>query len=372
MARNVASKEAVHLNLGLRRISSSISSALSELTGLTVISNKTRNQILESEPWLASKFHVTEPRREGEGAGDEMDPYLRADHPLLKELRLRYASHPANDHVQWNAAALDAQLNLKAFRSDNIYMYQSRRYPPLAFYATAAYVLQVDQLGLLRKLEEDGSFGAEVFDFHGHMVSRDLLDSIIEINFLERHLALSQWPGLKVLDIGAGYGRLAHRMGTAFSNLRKYYCVDAVPESTFLCDYYLRYRNMTPRCQAVPLDELGRVEGADLAINIHSFPECRVPVVEWWLRYLQELCVPWLFIVTGTNLGLTSRESRGRQDFRGLIEKCGFVLEAKECKFQRAAALEEHGLYPDEYYLFRRRENVARVFGAPVGQTAKE
>jgi 2-polyprenyl-3-methyl-5-hydroxy-6-metoxy-1,4-benzoquinol methylase len=65
-------------------------------------------------------------------------------------------------------------------------------------------------------LEEDDDFGAEVFDFHGKVVSRDLLDSIIEINFLDRHLGFSSRRAVNVLDIGAGYGRLAHRMATAF------------------------------------------------------------------------------------------------------------------------------------------------------------
>ena len=49
-----------------------------------------------------------------------------------------------------------------------------------------------------------------------------------------------------MLDIGAGYGRLAHRMSAAFPQLEDYCCVDAVPESTFLSEYYLRHRGCTP------------------------------------------------------------------------------------------------------------------------------
>src|SRR5262249_43366184 len=155
-----------------------------------------------------------------------------------------------------------------------------------------------------------------------------------EINFLDRHLGLSKWSDAKVLDIGAGYGRLAHRMATALPNIRKYYCVDAVPESTFISDYYLKYRNMTPQCNVVPLDELSRVDRADLAINIHSFPECRNGVVEWWLQRVRDLCIPWLFVASNRSLGLTSRDDTGRKDFRQLIERYGFKLATRESKFE--------------------------------------
>jgi putative sugar O-methyltransferase len=351
----VAGTHAIHLNLGLRRVSTTMSRLVSEWTGLTVISTRTRNKILESAPWLASQFRLAEATRRCEGTPGQSERCLRFDNPLLVELRRRYANHPANDHIQWRGAAVEAQLDLTSFRADNLYLFQSRRYPHWAYYATAAYAVQIDRLGLLHKLQEDDRFGAEVFDFHGKAVSRDLLDSTIEINFLDRHLGLSRWPGLTVLDIGAGYGRLAHRMAAAFPNVGKYFCVDAVPESTFICDYYLKERNVTPQCEVVPLDELDQLKQADIAINIHSFAECRSRVVNWWLHRLREMSVPWLFLVSSTSLGLTTAEARGRTDFRHLIEKSGFELSARESKFESAPVLQDHGLYPDEYYLFRRR-----------------
>jgi hypothetical protein len=144
-------------------------------------------------------------------------------------------------------------------------------------------------------------------------------------------------------------------MATAFPNVRKYFCADAVPESTFICDYYLKHRNMTGQCEVVPLDELNRLEHVDLAINVDSFPKCRSRVVDWWLHQLQDMSISWLFIVSSLNLGLTTYEGRGRKDFQHLIERSGFELSAHESKFESAPVLQEHGLYPDQYYLFRRR-----------------
>ena len=351
----MANIETLHLNLGLRGVSRRTIQFMSRWTGMTVISTKTRNKILDSAPWLAGYFLVTEETNRKNGKRPSAsDAYLRYDNPYLQDLRRRYSHHPATHHIQWDTSTVKAKVDLPFFRADNLYLFQSRRYPLWAFYATSAYATQIDRLGLLKTLEEDDDFGAEVFDFHRKVVSRDLLDSIIEINFLDRHLGFSSGRDVRVLDIGAGYGRLAHRMATAFPNLRKYYCVDAVPESTFISDYYLKYRNVTDRCIVVPLDQLNRVESVDLAINIHSFPECRNRVVEWWLHQLRELGVPWLFIVSSPSLGLTSREDAGRKDFRHLIERSGFALSACEPKFESAPVLQVNGLYPADYYLFRR------------------
>jgi hypothetical protein len=340
---------------GLREIATRAILSVAARTGVTVISTKKRDRILESAPWLASYFMITEKtRRQTEKRNSGADAYLRYDNPRLEDLRRRYGPHPANDHIQWDRSAVESAVDLPCFRADNLYVFQSRRYPPLVLYATSAYTTQVDQLGLMDALEEDDEFGVETFNFHGKVVSRDLLDSIIEINFLSRHLGFLTTRAVNVLDVGAGYGRLAHRMASALPNLSRYYCIDAVPESTFISDYYLKFRQMTERCVVVPLDKFGEIPPVDLAINIHSFAECRSVVIDWWLQWLRELRVPWLFIATHPSLGLTAHEDHGRKDFRSLIERSGFVLVTRERKFESAPLLQVHGLYPADYYLFRR------------------
>ncbi len=102
-----------------------------------------------------------------------------------------------------------------------------------------------DKLGLLGQLDEDGLFGAWTFEFGDRPpVSRDLLDSVNEINYLDTQMGLSSIENLRVLDIGAGYGRLAHRMSPALPGLAAYDCIDGVAISTFLCDYYRGFRQM--------------------------------------------------------------------------------------------------------------------------------
>src|SRR4030095_8950303 len=80
--------------------------------------------------------------------------------------------------------------------------------------------------------------------------------------------------------------------------LKSYTCVDAVPVSTFLCEFYLKYRGLANLVQVVPMDELEqRLSSYDLALNIHSFSECTYAAIEWWLRKLKQLRVRYLMIV---------------------------------------------------------------------------
>jgi hypothetical protein len=341
----------------LRRLARICATKAGELAGITVISPNDRDNILKSAPHLAGYFLGKESIKAPSGRlPDNAADYLNAKNPVLGDLRTRYAQHPATDHSQWDLNYVAINLDLQYFRADNIYVYQSRRYSPLAFYATAAFAVRVDVSGLMTILQEDDYFGAELFDFHEKLVSRDLIDSVIEINFLQRHLSLNRsTDNFCVLDIGAGYGRLAHRLGNAFPDA-KYYCIDAVPESTFICDYYLKFRKSSHQCIVVPLDKFGEIKPGqiDLAVNVHSFAECPISAISWWLERLRDLEVPYLFIATGSALGLTSNENGLREDFQPHLRRVGFKLVAKEAKFQGAPVLETYGLYPADYYLFQR------------------
>src|SRR5207253_2638738 len=137
-------------------------------------------------------------------------------------------------------------------------------------------------------------------DIAGHTVSRDLLDSIIELDFLDRHLGLLNRRAVTILDIGAGYGRLAHRATAVVPGLTEYFCTDAIPHSTFLCEFYLRFRRATQKTQVVALDQIDQIlndREIDIAVNIHSFSECRLEAIAWWTSRLARSRIEHLFVV---------------------------------------------------------------------------
>jgi putative sugar O-methyltransferase len=344
---------------GFSRTASRVVRKILNVFSLTIVTNRTRDAILSIAPIFSPKFNLPETIAKPtgtipEGAGS----YLTSENPVLKEYRSRYSGHPAANHVVWNSVAVEKLVDLRYFRADNLYVYQSRRYTPHDFYANAAYAYLTDKLKLWEQFGEDDCFGAEVFEFHGKIVSRELLDSIVEINFLHAHCELISSPKpINVLEIGAGYGRLAHRLGTALPKGSRYLCTDAVPESTFISTYYLKYRQAGEQVAVIPLDEMDTLLQVklDLMINVHSFPECRYSVIEWWLNRVREMGADSLFIVVASSLGLTSNEGDGtRRNFQPLIEELGYRLVLHQNKFEESSVLKGHGVYPSEYYLFKR------------------
>jgi hypothetical protein len=289
---------------------------------------------------------------------------LRTDHPRLLALRSRYAALavPMARRTMWDADYLAKELDLSHFRGDNAYVWQFRNVGASArqkYYFYMRDLAARDQYGLLGKLTEDGLFGCWTFEYPGWpMVSRDLLDSINELYFLDRHVQILQKPGFTVLDIGAGYGRLAHRALMAAPELGPYLCADAVPESTFLCEFYLRYRGCLTRAEVLPLDELdSRLAGRriDLAVNIHSFSEMNTPAIDGWVSRVARLEIPWLFVVPNdADQFLTMEEDRSRREFSSLLASHGYELAIKEPVFPDPTMQEFMGVR-DHFFLFRRR-----------------
>ncbi len=285
-----------------------------------------------------------------EGARD----YLRPDNPRLTELRGRYRGHPASVHSQWSEAGdyLRRELDIVSFRSDSAYLYQRRMATDAQYLLAAYYARAHDALGLWDRLTDDDLFGNYTVEFdEGRRVSRDLTDSVIEINFLGGEVGLD---GAAVLDVGAGYGRLGHRASEGLPGT-SFFCTDAVPESTFLSEYYLRFRGS--RAGVVPLDE---VEGflksrtVDLVTNIHSFSECTLASVEWWLGQFAANGVRRLFLVPNTPEPLTTEADGSRVPLLPHIERRGYRLAKKAPKYAESGAA-RHAPFAATYYLFELR-----------------
>jgi putative sugar O-methyltransferase len=224
---------------------------------------------------------------------------------------------------------------------------------PLGYALTTYYVVALDSRRILDRLDEDDKFGNFTFQIAGRTVSRDLLDSINELYFLNKHLDIER-KNARILDIGAGYGRLACRTVTAFPGVR-YLCTDAVAVSTFVSDFYLRFRGVQDRAVAVPLDQIEQtleIEPVDLAVNIHSFSECSAEAIGWWLRLLSRNRVNYLMIVpNGDTPNLLTND---KNDFQPIVEQHGYRLICREPKYQDPI-VQQYGINPSYYFLFALR-----------------
>ena len=282
---------------------------------------------------------------------------LRPDNPRLVDLQQRYARfNPAvTTPLVWREGHLRPE-DIAYFRGDNAYVWQVRGNMNIMGYGlTNYYVQSLDRAGLLDKLKEDESFGNFPFEIGGRKVSRDLLDSLTELYFLDRHLGLMSRQDFTILDIGAGYGRLAYRASEALSGLKQYLCTDGVPFSTFISEFYLRYRQVHPRAMAVPLDEIEatlQTTKPDLAINIHSFSECRTEAIEWWVSLLARTCVKHFMIApNATNCGGEWLRTNDLKDFSGILAKHGYKQIVKEPKY-RDPVVQQYGISPTWHFLF--------------------
>jgi SAM-dependent methyltransferase len=286
---------------------------------------------------------------------------LRADHPRLAQLRAAYEAldYPTAVPTQWNDSFLRKNLSLPWFRGDNAYVWQLRQHSGSAAARNYLAMLDVqsrDRLALLDRLTEDGLFGAWTYTFGTRpAVSRDLLDSVNEINYLDDHIGLGALEAPTVLDIGAGYGRLAHRMAAALPNLAGYDCTDGVAVSTFLCEYYLAFRNVPTTIRVIPLSEIERLaDRYTVAVNVHSFAECSRTAICWWLDRIAEHAIEWLLIVAHTQGELLSTELGGsRRPYLPDVLAAGYELADNRPVYQSDELRELIGVH-DEFFLFHR------------------
>lgn len=245
----------------------------------------------------------------------------------------------------WSAKHTE-RLDISNFRSDNVYVWQSRNSQENQYLISFLLAKLQDHGKLLEAVSENGTFGVEAFEFFGEKVSRDRIDSSLEINFLTECVSLEKIRNFRILDIGAGYGRLAKNLCSVFPEV-KVNCVDSVPISTAISEYYLKAQIDCGQVKIYDLAGLREisVNSIDLATNIHSFSEMSLESVRNWVKFLREKNVPRLFVVPNpSELRLNSGE-----DFQHIFEEYGYAIKFKRPKFPlgiNPSLL----LYPSNYY----------------------
>lgn len=289
-----------------------------------------------------------------DGAAD----WLRPDNPELLALEARYAAmDPAvTTPLVWDAARLSDE-DLLWFRADNHFIWQLRglNRTRRAYRLTVRALVAAGLGPLLDRLGEDGAFGAYVIEVDGRRVSRDLLDSAGEIDFLRRHAGLGQRP-LAIIDIGAGYGRLAWRIEQAVPEGTRIFATDAYAKSSFVADHYLQHRK-AQRATMVPLhaiEDLLAATPVDLAVNVHSFSEMRPEAIAWWVERLGRAGVPRLMVVPneGRSGGRRCETNEG-VDLAPLFARFGYRPAVAEPRYADPA-VQRHGLDPTWLHLFER------------------
>jgi len=281
--------------------------------------------------------------------------YLARNNPKLVDLKQRYQHAPKPEHSAWDF--WENSIDLHRFRRENDYLSQAYfRRTELRYALTTAYVELVDEWNLLNTLTEDCQFGVKTWDvLPGKAITRDLLDSILEIYFLKQMLGLEKTSNLRVLDIGAGYGRLAHRLVNTFPQAHVT-CTDAVATSTFLSEFYLRYRKSADRTKVVPFDKLSEMKPGnyDLAVNVHSWTECTRAFVGFWLDRVVDLGIKNLFVVPHFGDLCTTECDGSMGSYEPELKRHGFKQVVHQRKCHRSKIVQADCVNPADYRFFQR------------------
>lgn len=258
--------------------------------------------------------------------------------------RVRPAS-PTN--LSYWSSELTSSINLRTFRGHGPYLWQLGVTANTLSRSFDALPSQSQVYASL--LDEDGTFGAVCHQVGSAILSRDLLDSASELAYLAE---MAPTSNARAVDIGAGYGRLAHRASALLPAI-EWLCVDAVDASTKVCRFYLDHR----RCTGVEVASAASAQravaqfSAELAVAAHSLPEMPLSAVIGWLTLLRESGCEFLYVVADLDKGLTSWEMDwSRVDLLPVIESVGFELVDSRPKY---LSTEQGLLYPDIYYLFK-------------------
>jgi hypothetical protein len=126
------------------------------------------------------------------------------------------------------------------------------------------------------------------------------------------------------------------------SGIGSFFCTDAIAVSTFVSQFYLQYRGVE-KAIVVPLDRITQLldhQPIDLAVNIHSFSECRTQAIEWWARLLSKYRIKNLMVVPN---GTGSRGERlltnDGHDFLPILEHYGYGTVAVEPTFRTVSVI---------------------------------
>lgn len=289
--------------------------------------------------------------------------YLKPNNERLRKLQVDYSRESADamDHTQWNREYVVREIDLQLFRADSAYMWQHRDFNlPVSYLCTYYYLKQCNS-EMLECCSEDTLFGVHALEVGDQVITRDRLDSVCELSFIQSALDLKKASKVRLLDIGCGYGRFAYRTVQCFPTARVV-CADAIPESSFLCEFYLHFRDVAQSASICEFQEVRArlsVERIDLAVAINSLSECSARAISWWMRLLAESNIKYLFFVPssfyegGKRAFSEEIDRKDSCDIMQIFERHGYKIIRSAPKYDNSL-MQECGVSPSYYHLLEQ------------------
>jgi len=155
------------------------------------------------------------------------------------------------------------------------------------------YAALHDQIGCLRLAEPSLGRPIPVW-LHGRLISQDLANAALDLNAMASVIPLAN--ARRVLEIGAGYGRLAYVFTSLFRDA-EYTIADISPALAVSKNYLTAVTNEKKFSFVLPhqLDTMPD-RSFDLVINVSSFDEMPPAVQNHYLQRIDRLCRGHLYL----------------------------------------------------------------------------
>jgi putative sugar O-methyltransferase len=210
----------------------------------------------------------------------------------------KYGPSPQWKHINENHITKDSSRNLTTFRSTDVnykLAYWDPRVNGVRYLKTLIYYLaanlSAENWSRLRRIRHRGLGDPISVTYDGESVCLDYLLAVFELEFIEQTLPLHS---LRVLEIGAGYGRTCHAIMSNHDIAS--YCIIDLENSLRLAKEYLS-RVLDPgqfeKVTFIPVgevDDLPETVQFDLCININSFAEMKAETARDYLSFINGRC----------------------------------------------------------------------------------
>jgi putative sugar O-methyltransferase len=164
---------------------------------------------------------------------------------------------------------------------------------------------------------EESSVGNPVgINYKNHYVTQDLCNSILDVNFILENTKLNTNRPLRVMELGAGYGRIIYALLKAYPNLQA--VIVDIPPALYVSQYYLTNTFPNLKCfkfrefstyDEIKLDfesssisfltpeqiELIPNKSIDLFINISSLHEMTSIQINNWFNQINRVTNGWFY-----------------------------------------------------------------------------
>jgi len=169
----------------------------------------------------------------------------------------------------------------------------------------------------LFSLVEESSFGNPVgVTYNNHYVTQDICNSILDVNFILENTNIVTSNPLRIMELGAGHGRIMHTILKAFSHMQviivdippalyvsQWYLTNTFPElKSFNFREFLNYSEIKTEFESSSISfltpeqiELIPNNSIDLFINISSLHEMTPVQINNWFNQIGRVTNGWFY-----------------------------------------------------------------------------